>query len=417
VRRLPARPLYYALSFTRAMAVGWVVFDLYLVRVLDFSPLELILMGTAMEATIFVSEVPTGVVADTYSRRLSFIIGVIGMGGAVIGVGLSSEPWLVIALWAVWGLAYTFRSGAFEAWLTDELGVENVGSAFLRGARFSIAGSLTGLLVFGAVGLLSLRAAVIGCGALEAAIGLACIVVMPETGFRRKAASARERALVELRTTAINGIRFVRAQTLVLLLVATELFAGFGAEAFDRLTEAHVIREVGFPVWLNPIVGFGAVSVVVMVFGFFAVGRVIRRVDRGGTPSVARLLVVFTLATIAGQIAFALGRNFWFVMAVFLAALLARGLLEPLYTTWLNRQITDSSVRATVLSISSQANAIGQASGGPVLGVIGNVFGIPAALVAGALTTLPAAALYLRALRYGGLEPELRRLPATARAA
>jgi hypothetical protein len=51
-----------------------------------------------------------------------------------------------------------------------------------------------------------------------------------------------------------------------------------------------------------------------------------------------------------------------------------------------------------------------------VLGVIGNVFGIPAALVAGALTTLPAAALYGRALRHGGLEPELGRLPAAARA-
>jgi DHA3 family tetracycline resistance protein-like MFS transporter len=416
VKRVSARPLYYGLSFARAMAVGWVVFDLYLVRVLDFSPLELILMGTAMEATIFVSEVPTGVIADTYSRRLSFVIGVIGMGGAVIGVGLSSEPWLVIALWALWGLSYTFTSGAFEAWLTDELGVENVGSAFLRGARFRIVGSLTGLLIFGAVGILSLRAAVIGCGALEAAIGLACVVLMPETGFRRKVTSPRERVLVELRTTAMNGIRFVRAQTLVLLLVATELFAGFGAEAFDRLTEAHVIRDVGFPAWLNPIIGFGAVSVVVMVFGFFAVGRVVRRVDGGGMPSVARLLVVFTLATIAGQIAFALGSNFWFVMGVFLAALLTRGLLAPLYTTWLNRQISDSSVRATVLSISSQANATGQATGGPALGVIGNVFGIPAALVAGAFTTLPAAALYLRALRYGGLEPELRRLPAAARA-
>jgi hypothetical protein len=68
-----------------------------------------------------------------------------------------------------------------------------------------------------------------------------------------------------------------------------------------------VIRDVGFPAGLNPIVGFGAVSVVVMVFGFFAVGRVIRRVDRGGTPSCRPLLVVFTLATIAGQIAFAAG--------------------------------------------------------------------------------------------------------------
>src|SRR5207237_1247566 len=185
------------------------------------------------------------------------------------------------------------------------------------------------------------------------------------------------RAVAELRTTALNGVRYVRAQTLVLLLVATELIAGFGAPAFDRLTEAHVIRDVGFPSGLNPVLGFGAVSVVVMVFSFFAVGGVVRRVDHGGTPTVARLLVVFTVATIAFQIVFAVGTNFWFVMAVFLVALLARGLLAPLYTTWLNRQITDSSVRATVLSISGQARAAGQTTAGPVLGLVGNVLGLP----------------------------------------
>jgi predicted MFS family arabinose efflux permease len=183
------------------------------------------------------------------------------------------------------------------------------------------------------------------------------------------------------------------------------------------LTEAHVIRDVGVPAAINPVFAFGAVSALTMLFGFAVVGRVIRRVDRGGTPAVARMLVVFTLATIAAQIGFALAGSFGLVMVVFLTALLARSMLAPLYTTWLNRQITDSSVRATVLSISGQANAVGHATGGPVLGVVGNVFGIPAALVAGALTTLPAAALYARALRHGGREPEFATLPQVSGAA
>ena len=88
MRASPVR-LFYALTFLRAAAGGWVVFDLFLVRTLQFSPLELILMGTVMEATIFVFEFPTGVVADTYSRRLSLIIGFLGMGAAVVLVGAS----------------------------------------------------------------------------------------------------------------------------------------------------------------------------------------------------------------------------------------------------------------------------------------------------------------------------------------
>ncbi len=413
MKRPPATTVFYALAFLRSMP-GWVVVDLYLVRDLQLSPLQLILMGTAMEATVFVCEVPTGVVADTYSRRLSSIIGFVGMGLATLLVGVASAPWLVIALWGMWGLSYTFTSGAYQAWITDEVGVDRVGGVFLRGARIGFAGALVGTVVFVSIGAVSLRASVIAGGALEMACGLACIVVMPETGFRRRERSERASAFAELRTTAGSGFRFVRARTILLLLVATELFAGFGAEAFDRLTEAHLIRDVGFPGPVDPVFWFGATSVVTMVFGFVAVGRLIRRVDRGGTPAVARMLVFFTGATIVAQLVFALGPTFEVVMVAFLGALLARSLLSPLYDTWLNAQITDSSVRATVISISGQSNAIGQAGGGPVLGAIGNGFGIPAALAGGALLLLPALGLYARALGHDGHEPELDELPEVA---
>jgi DHA3 family tetracycline resistance protein-like MFS transporter len=400
MRRVDARRLYYTLSFVRALGVGWVIFDLYLVRILQFSPLQLILMGTAMEAMVFIGEVPTGVVADTYGRRLSVIVGFLGMGAAIVGVGLSSTPWLVIALWGGWGFAYTFQSGAYEAWITDEVGVQNVGSLFLRGQRLSSAGSLLGLAGGVAIGYFSLRAAVIATGGVELFSGFVCLLLMPETGFTRRARSRG--AMWE---TAKSGVRFMRGSRLLLILAATELIAGFGAEAFDRLTEAHVIRDVGFPASISPVFGFGAVSAVSMVFGFFAVMPLIRRVDRDGVGAVGRTLVLFTLVTIAAQILFAVGSSFWFVMAIFLVAMLSRSLLAPLYTTWLNDLITDSSVRATVLSISGQANAIGQAVGGPVLGVVGNVLGIPYALVAGALTTLPAAALYARATQRQEVTP------------
>lgn len=405
--RSDPRRLFYGLSFFRALAVGWVIFDLYLVRVLQFSPLQLILMGTVMEGTIFLTQVPTGVIADTVSRRLSIIVGFLGMGAAIVGVGVASTPWIVIGLWGVWGLAYTFQSGAYEAWIADEIGAEDVGSLFLRGERLGSAGALLGLVGGVAIGYFSLRAAVISTGCVELAAGAACVFLMPETGFVRGHRSPR--ALWE---TAVSGVRYMRASTLLLILVATELIAGFGAEAFDRLTEAHVIRDVGFPAGINPVFGFGVVSAVSMVFGFFAVVPLIRRVDEEGVGVVGRMLALFTVITVAAQILFAVGTSFWLVMGVFLLAILSRSLLAPLYTTWLNDLVTDSSVRATVLSLSGQANAIGQAAGGPVLGVVGNVFGIPYALVAGALTTLPAAALYARASGRRELVAAERPLPA-----
>src|SRR5947208_9137320 len=122
MRRLPARPVYYGLNFVLRMPT-WVVMAVYLVQELHFSPLQLVLMGTAMEAAVFLFEIPTGVVADTYSRRLSLIVGYLGTGLAWLLVGVVSGPWAVIALWALWGFFYTFTSGAEQAWITDEVGM------------------------------------------------------------------------------------------------------------------------------------------------------------------------------------------------------------------------------------------------------------------------------------------------------
>jgi MFS family permease len=127
VRRLPAAPLYYALELLLSTPT-WVVISIYLVSELKLSPLQLVLMGTAMEAAVFLFEVPTGVVADTYSRRLSLIIGFVGMGMAWLLVGVVSAPAAIVALWALWGVSYTFTSGAYQAWITDEVGVDRVGA-------------------------------------------------------------------------------------------------------------------------------------------------------------------------------------------------------------------------------------------------------------------------------------------------
>src|SRR6266498_3458916 len=101
-RRLPATTVYYGLELLLRMPT-WVVVSVYLVIELHLSPLQLVLMGTAMEASVFLFEVPTGVVADTFGRRLSLTIGLFGTGTTWLLVGVVSSPWLIVALWAAWG--------------------------------------------------------------------------------------------------------------------------------------------------------------------------------------------------------------------------------------------------------------------------------------------------------------------------
>ena len=415
MRRADPEKLYYALQFFLFMPT-WVVVSVYLVRVLHLSPLQLVLMGTAMEAAVFLGEIPTGVVADTYSRRLSLIIGYLGTGAAWAAVGLVSAPSLVIALWAFWGLAYTFTSGAYEAWITDEVGAESVGPVFLRGARLSYVGAILGLVALVALGTQSVRAAVIAGGAIEIITAIGLIFLMPETGFRRRPVAERKGPLTELRTTAATAARFVRAAPLLLMIIGIALFAGASSEAFDRLKEAHFLRDVGLPSigHFPAVVWFGAFGVVTMLFSFFVVGALQKRFEHSGTGRIAKLLFTFTALLAGSQLLFALTGSPALAIGAVLAVLIARQVMWPLWMTWVNQQVTDSSVRATVLSMTGQGDAIGQAAVGPVLGVIANAYGIGSGLAVGALLLLPALGLYARALRHGGREPELEELPAPA---
>jgi DHA3 family tetracycline resistance protein-like MFS transporter len=412
MRRADPTRLYYSLEFLLSMPT-WVAMAVFLVSVLHFSPLQLVLMGTAMEGAVFLFEMPTGVVADTYSRRLSLIVGYLGMGLAWMLVGVFSAAWAIIGLWALWGISYTFTSGAYQAWITDEIGVERVGRVFLNGTRVSYAGAVAGLFAQVGLGVWSLRVAVVAGGAVTALCGLLCIFLMPETGFRRRPRAERGSALLEMRSTAVAGARYAWAAPVILLLVGVDLFMGMSSEAFDRLKEAHFLRDVGLPAagHLDPVVWFGLFWLVGMIFGFAGTSWLLRRFEAGGRKLVTNALVTLTAMELVAMLVFALTGSTWLAIAALLGVFFARDLAGPLYTIWLNEQITDSSVRATVLSISGQANAIGQAAGGPLLGAIGNVWGIPAALAAGAAAIAPALGLYGRAIAHEGREPELAELP------
>jgi DHA3 family tetracycline resistance protein-like MFS transporter len=412
MRRADARRLYYALEFFTAMP-AFVFTAVHLVRDLHMSPLQLVLMGTVMEATVFVSEIPTGVLADTYSRRASIIVSFLIQGTAIVIVGLAGHPAVAIAAWGLWGFGYTFMSGAYQAWITDEVGVDRVAPVFLRGTRVGFVGSFVGLGLLALVALESLPTAVVLGGVVIILCGVACLLVMPETGFRRRPRAERGNAWHELRTTAGNGGRYVRMQPLLLLVLAIFFFFGMSTETLDRLWEAHFIRDVGLPqvFSLDPVVWFVLFSIPMMVLSYFGAGVLIRRFEHAHASRVVRVLAGLTSVMLVSQLAFGLVGGIAAAYGALVVYRVARTLTYPLEMTWLNQQIRNSSVRATVISITGQSDAIGQAVGGPALGVIGNVWGIRAALTAGALALVPALGLYGRAIAHQGREPELEELP------
>lgn len=401
-----ARRLYLGLRFFLALP-AWVVVAVYLVRVAELDPLQLVLIGTVMEAAVFLCEVPTGIVADLISRRLSLGIGWLVQGAAWALVAATTNVWLILAAWVVWGIGATFESGAFQAWITDEVGADDVGPVFVRGSQAGFAGGIAGVLIGFAVATVSIRAAIYGAGAVTAAMGLVALVFMPETGFTPAARGGRSRRRAML-DTAAAGVGLIRRAPAVLLLITATVFTGAASEGFDRLREAHLLRDVGVPQFagFDPLWWFAVLSIGGAVLGLVVSNPLARRMKATDSGTMARTLVGLSTLEIVAGLGFALAGSFALAVACLWLLSLGRSLVYPVYATWLNRSITDSSVRATVNSMANQADAIGQTAGGPVVGAIGNV-SLRAALCTSALVLTPALALYGRAARHHGRESEV----------
>lgn len=412
--RRRATRIYYASEFWLDLAhlLTFTVAAVYFVQEVGMSPLQLVLVGTSMELAVFLFEIPTGVVADTYSRKLSLVLGWTIMGTATVLVAAFPSVVVIVSAYGLWGFGYTFTSGAHQAWITDEVGVGSVGRVFARGQQWGYAGGLIGIVASVAVASVDLSWAV-GLGGLVT-IGFAgfALLAMRETGFSRPEQPVKTHAFASMKTTATSGSRFVRSSPLLLLILAITFFAGASTESFDRLWQAHLILDVGLPGLgdLDPVVWFGIFGVVTMVIGLVSTGLLVRRFDRVGQQRLARLLFAFTTVQLLATVVFALAGSFTLAILGMWTYYLARELVEPVYNTWVNEQITDSSVRATVLSITGQADAVGQIAGGPALGAVGSLVSIRAALLAGAAVIVPALGLYARAMRHGGSEPELTEL-------
>lgn len=410
-----------------AGAIMWTVGTVYYVSAVGLDPFQLVLVGTVLEATAFIFEMPTGVVADVYGRRLSVIIGMFLLGAGFTLVGIVPAFAALLLAQVVTGIGYTFLSGATQAWLADEIGEEHVGTAMLRAGQLARIAGILGTIASVALASLALQLPFLVGGGLYILLGVFLALNMPETGFRPAPREQRNTPAAfrlglhwqSMRRTLGEGIGVVRRSPTLLTLLAIGFFWGAASEGMDRLGDAHLLANFTFPALgsFQPVVWFGILGIVGSLVELAANETLRRRLERISRipASTARALLVLNGLMIAGLIVFAAAGSFWLAIVAVLAYGVCRSMGGPLYDAWLVQHI-DPPVRATVISMSGQADAIGQIAGGPGIGLIGARVSIRAAIVAAGLLLSPALALYARANRQSldAAEEELTDRPLVA---
>ena len=163
-RRIQRTYLTLILGNTLAASFIWGINTLFLLDA-GLSNLEAFAANAFFTAGMMVFEIPTGVVADTWGRRISYLLGTITLAAATL---LYYLLWVMEAPFWEWavvsmllGLGFTFFSGAVEAWLVDALhyaeydgGLESVlGRGQMIGGIAMLGGSVAGGVIAQATSL------------------------------------------------------------------------------------------------------------------------------------------------------------------------------------------------------------------------------------------------------------------------
>lgn len=373
---IPPLPGYLLACGANGFLFGliWTMLAPYQIEVLGLSAVQLIWLGTFFEIAITLCEVPTGVVADTYSRRVSFSLGYIVIGLAFLVTGTVTEYWMLAAAAMVWGVGETLVSGAREAWIADELTATGSAvspeDAFSRGSQVGLISRFFGTWFAYALTLISPTLPIVAGSVCFIVIGAVLLFGLTEKGFKRTEADHGWKGMT--RTFKDGWRNMVQSRVLPLIITATFVF-GIASEAFDRLWQKHLIDAFVIPplfgdekIWW-PILNSAA-----LVLAAVLTGVIRRTTDLSQGAKVARRMVQMSVALVGLLLVFGLASQFWVAAVAFVATRTIRRAIEPIEKAWINLHAVSEN-RATLLSLAGQAHSFGEILSGPLLGEIAKI--------------------------------------------
>jgi len=354
----------------------WLVTSIYLVVDAGLSPFQLVLIGVAQGAIALVCEIPAGVIADTISRKWSLVFSHVLMGTAMIATGLVTDFGLLVATQMLWGLSWTFASGADVAWITDELDEpDRISGVLMRSGGAQLTGAAVGIVGLGALAALTQRStAMVLAGATMLLLGLYVVFRFREQRFTRAPTRRRSASWSIL----VRGVTLVRGSRAILVMFAATFLVN-GASSSGRLFPRRLV-DIGLP--SDPVVWYTALGVLTLLVGA-ATLRVVGSHVEGVRPALLGY-VIACAAGGAGLIVLAVApEKVSGSAAILLVSGIAMPLTRTIGTIWVNQQ-TSGDVRATVHSFLAQAEYLGEIVCGLAIAVIAQLAGISLSLVVSA---------------------------------
>ena len=399
-RRIQRVYLTLMLGNTLAASFIWGINTLFLLDA-GLSNLEAFAANAFFTAGMVLFEVPTGVVADVWGRRVSYLLGTLTLAGSTFLYWLlwvmsaPFWPWAIVSM--LLGLGFTFFSGAVEAWLVDALHYAQydgtleavMGKGQMVGGAAMLGGSVLGGVIAQATNLgvpFLMRVGVL------AAMFFVAGRMMKDLGFTPEPSAHPLQDVKKLFHESVDyGLRNPPVRWMML---AAPFASGVGIYTF------YALQPYLLELWGNPKAYSVAGLAAAIVAGAQIVGGYLAPFFRKLFRKRTSALILATFATAGVLAALGLTNSFWvaLVLLTFWAMIFAAEM--PIRQAYLNDMIP-SRQRATVLSFDSLMGNTGGVVIQPVLGKVADVYSYSTSLVTGALIQLAAAPFLLRSRREG----------------
>jgi MFS family permease len=367
---------------TLAQSLIWGVNTLFLMRSgLDI--LGVMVANAAFTVAQVMFEVPTGVVADTWGRRASYLLSVsIIMLGTLLYVwaGAARAGILFFCLASVvLGLGFTFYTGAVDAWMVDALHSVNstirTENVFARSAVVFGVFMVIGTTAGGALGQTALWLPYVGRVVLLVPALMLGLTSMPDLGFERRMLQWSTVG-TEVRKVAATGVRYGTrnpvVRSLMLAGCVQGLFGMYGFYSWQRYFLDLLGRDL---VWVSGLVA--AAVGLAGAFGGALVGPLMAHKPRRSSVLLWAAAATTVCIVLAGIV-----RVFWVAVPLYVVACVLGGVAGPVRSAWLNACIP-SEQRATLISLDSLFGEAGGTVGQLGLGYVSKVVSIPMAWVIG----------------------------------
>jgi MFS family permease len=375
--------LMLMLGNTLAASLIWGINTIFLLDA-GLTNLEAFAANAFFTAGMVIFEVPTGIVADTIGRRMSYLLGTLTLSGASLlyvllwQIGAPFWEWAGVSL--LLGLGFTFFSGAVEAWLVDALTATgytgDLETVFGRGQILTGVGMLTGSI---AGGFLAQQVSLGFPFVLRAVILLVMFVaafrLMHDVGFTPEKGG---RPLAEMRRILSNSIDYGwRVPPVKWLMVEALFTGGVGIYAFYAL-QPYLLELYGDP-HAYQIAGLAAAIVAgAQILGGIAAPRI-----RGLFKRRTSALIVMAAVSVVTLVMIGAIQSFWSVIGFTTIWGLLFAATMPIRQTYINGMIP-SRQRATILSFDSMMSSTGGVWAQPVLGKTADAYGYATSYVVSA---------------------------------